>query len=451
MRWMILILLLAAAGLARAQEPLVLTPENMLAVAEQALANGQPDVALRFANALLARNGQDKGALLLRAQARRALGDISGAKVDARALWQAADDDAERFAAAMVIAQALSTKGQRTMAQWWLRRAAQNAPSDAAYAKARRDFAYVRSRNPVTLQFSLSATPSTNVNGGSAQDRFNFYGFEVELSGDAKALSGLEASLGINGAYRFGRSETGNWEATFGAESRTVWLTSAAQEQAPTARGSNFAFASLQLGLGHKGKTSGDAPISYAFGATAAHNWYGGVNLSDTLRLEASAERPLSDKMALSFGAGAERQWRKDSASRSADVLTLRFGGVRLLANEDRLNLMLTGSRTIASNVETASEGLSLRLGWDKATPIWNGITVNAGLTLGMRDFAQSRYAAGGRHDKTAGVDVSLVFTDIEYLGFTPSLDLRASRTDSNVGLFESEDMGISLGIRSAF
>jgi hypothetical protein len=446
-----LLLLLALARPMQAEEPLVLTPDSMLAVGEQALAAGQPDVALRFADALLARNPGDNRALLFRAQVRRALGDIAGSKADGRAVWGQAASDDERFAAAMIMAQTLSTNGQRTAAQWWLRRAAQNAPSDAAYATARRDFAYVRSRNPVTLQFALSATPSSNVNGGSAADRFNFYGFEVDISRDGQALSGVEATLGFDAAYRFGRSDTGNWEATFGVENRTVVLSSQAQAEAPNAKGSNYAFASVQLGLGRKGKIAGDVPISYAFGATAAHNWYGGANLSDTLRLEASVERPLGTAMALSFGAGAERQWRRDSASRSADILTLRFGGMRALANEDRLNLMLTGSRTIATNAETESNGLSLRLGWDKAAPVWQGVSVNAGLTLGMRDYARSRYVTGGRHDKTVGLDVSLVFTEIEYLGFTPSLDLRASRTDSNVGLFQSDDLGVSLGIRSAF
>jgi hypothetical protein len=431
-----------------AEEPVTLTPAALLQAGQEALAARQVDVALRVADALLTRDPDDLSARLLRAQARRAAGDTAGAAEDGRILWRAADTAEERFAAAMVTAQALSTGGNRLAAQWWLRRATEVAPNDNARAVAVRDFRYVRSRNPVTLQFTLQAAPSSNVNGGSANDRMNFYGWVVELSGDAQALSGFEATLGVEGAYRFGQTEAGHWEATFAASQRAVVLSGAAQEQAPNAQGSDYDYASVSLGFGHKGQTGS---ARHAVGVTLAHNWYGGADLSDTLAVEGSLDRPLSERFSLSLGASVERQWRRTGAPRSDDVLSLRGGGTWALAGGDRVSAMLTGRRTWSVNPEVANDALTLRLGWDKAEPLALGVTLSGGVTLGLRDYDRSRYAPGGRSDRTVGVDVALGLTGVDYMGFTPQIDLRAARTDSNVGLFDSNDLGVGISVKSAF
>jgi hypothetical protein len=44
-----------------------------------------------------------------------------------------------------------------------------------------------------------------------------------------------------------------------------------------------------------------------------------------------------------------------------------------------------------------------------------------------------------------------LSFTDAEYYGFIPTITLEASRTESNIGLYEVNRYGLQLGIRSAF
>ena len=63
------------------------------------------------------------------------------------------------LAAALAVAQALSSEGARTRAQLWLRRAMQVAPTKRQKALAVRDFRYVRLRNPWSTRLSFSVAP----------------------------------------------------------------------------------------------------------------------------------------------------------------------------------------------------------------------------------------------------------------------------------------------------
>ena len=47
--------------------------------------------------------------------------------------------------------------------------------------------------------------------------------------------------------------------------------------------------------------------------------------------------------------------------------------------------------------------------------------------------------------------DLSLLFTRASYLGFSPSVDLQFQRVRSTVSLYDTRDIGIAVGIKSAF
>lgn len=445
--WLALVLTLGAG--AAFGQPVALDADGMRRLAYRVMAAGEPAVALAYVDALLQRDAADAQALIIRSQALRALGRVDEARAAARAAWAAAETRPARFGAAMVTAQALSTAGRRTEAQLWLRRAAEVAPTDAAKALARRDFRYVRSRNPWTWRFDLAAAPSSNVNGGSSEKRMDFYGFEVELSGDAQALSGGDVTAGVSGTYALPARDGGRTDLSFAIQMREVWLSDAARALAPQARAGDYDYAVIELGAKRHFRPK-DGPWRYALGATAGHNWYGGRDLSDFLRLQADVDRAIGERTGVQASLSGERQWRLDNPQRSADVTSLALGGVHVLDNSDRLSVAVTGRATRSDSAEIWSDALSFRLGWQKAAPL-AGVSLGAGVSVGTRNYPRSRYTTGARKDHSLGVDVTAGFDNIDYMGFSPTLDLRATRTKSNVALFESRNLSVTMGIRSSF
>ena len=120
--------IVAAPAAFSQDEPIRLSVEQMRLAADLNLRNGQNGVALTLADALLKRDPHDMAALFIRSHVLRAQAEYSAAQQAARTAWQAAQSDTDKYTAAVLMAQALSSDGKRTRAQFWLRRAAQVAP-----------------------------------------------------------------------------------------------------------------------------------------------------------------------------------------------------------------------------------------------------------------------------------------------------------------------------------
>ena len=75
------------------------------------------------------------------------LGEWQAASVAAKAAFRAAGTDIERLNAARLVASAHFRAGQFSRAEWWLRRAANNASEGAGAAAVRQDFAQVSQAN----------------------------------------------------------------------------------------------------------------------------------------------------------------------------------------------------------------------------------------------------------------------------------------------------------------
>lgn len=452
LRRALVVMLLAAAAPAAAR-PIELDAQGMRQLAFKAVQAGYAQDALRYTDALLLRDPRDGTALVIRSQALRALGRTDEAQSAARAAWQAAEGGPGRYGAAMAMAQALSTGGRRTAAQWWLRRAAQNAPNARAEAIARRDFSYVKSRNPWSFQLNASAAPSSNVNNGSTQDRMTLAGLpvEFEIPAGSQALSGFRLGVGIRGAYRFSPNGPGRQtQATFALLGQSVALSSRARALAPDRRGAEFGYAAVEGGLSHRRALDAEGAWALSLGASVGQNWYGQRPLSRYGQLEAGLEHRPDEAARLSFGVTLDRVRRIDSPRQSSDRVEISLGYARQIGAGDMLSLAVTAGRARSQSPEIANEALGARLSWSKGTPV-AGIGLSAGLGLERKVFAASRYVAGGRADMRLNANLTMTFTQAEYMGFVPVLDMRASRNRSHAALFDTRDVGVTLGIRSAF
>lgn len=416
-------------------------------LAAELLAAGNAQAAREIAIVLLRQDETDYGMLITLARADRALGRYDTATWAAIRAWETAATDKERYAAARVRAQVLSSAGNRTMAQVWLRRAAQIAPDEERRAIAIRDFRYVKSRNPLSTRLSFGARPSSNINNGSKSDTMVIGGLPFRLGGAARALSGVELSYGIETEYRQRVSETAVLRYGLSVEGRNYILSSEAKRQAPTARAEDFAYGAVELRFGGSfAELIGDGTTH--FDLAVGRNWYGGDALSDFVRATVTQDVPLGDRDLLRLSLSGEDQARKDNAIRSSTAVTTRGTWIRRMEG-GQLSFGLGWRETMSDSRSVAHSAALASAAYMFAEPVM-GMRPTLSVNLEDRDYAGSAFGMA-RQDQRATLGLSLHFVEIDYFGFAPVLDLTMERNWSNIAIFDTEGLGLSLGVRSVF
>lgn len=426
----------------------------MRGAALQAIDSGRPGLALQMADALLMRDADDVTALLLKARAARDLGQFDMAQSAAARAWSLSDSPATRFNSARIMAQILSSQDKRTRAQFWLRRAVHHAPDETARRIAVQDFRYVAARNRWNTQLNLALAPNSNINNGSVRDStriLNFFTRDyvlAELGGAAVALSGLEASAGVTLRYRLLESPRHRTDLLLLGDLRRYSLSSEARRIAPGAKASDFALDSLNLGIDHRWRAAGQA-LEYQLGALIGTTRYGGAAYAEQGRLSFGVTRSFDGQtqIGLALAADVTRGPRAPHADggRIGVHLQHRHSGGTLLG----ARLSLSQSRAAVDSADFEDLRLDLL-----ATPDWTvlGAEAQFGLSLRARDYdSYTLFSPDGRRDREAALSLTLSFTEAEVYGFIPTLTLEASRTGSNIGLFDVTRYGLQLGIRSAF
>ncbi|MFN4170254.1 MAG: tetratricopeptide repeat protein [Pseudorhodobacter sp.] len=438
----------AVAEAAKDQTMTVSLPEAR-EIARRAAQRGQAGLARHVALGLLQADPQDVLALLVLSSAEAQLGNPQAAAEAGRTAWKAAPDDIHRYEAATLTAQALTMDGRHQQAKIWLRRAGQVAPDARLRSMARANHRAVSRTSPLSMQFSLSVAPSSNVNNGTHHDTILIFGEPFQLAGATRALSGMEATVGAAFGWRLSETPKARSEATLRLVGRKVSLSSEAKVQAPGARGGDYDYALVEAGLAHRFRP-GAAPLVWTFGAAAGHSWSGGRDLADYLRLEGGAEYALTPRMGLALKLGAERQWRRDDASFGADILSVSGTAIRMQENGDRISLTLGLRDTQSANARVDHLALSAQLDWQRASPI-RGIGLNAGASVALRRYGATAAFPAGRDDVQVGARLGLVFERLDYMGFAPTLDITATRTRSDYILNDARSLGVSFGVRSTF
>ncbi len=414
------------------------------------LDQGQPQAAKLVAQGLLQRDAGDVSGLLILSRAERLLSDYRAATRAGRQAWEAATTPMEQYAAALVTAQAISAGGSKLRAQFWLRRATQVAPSAALRAKAVRDFRYLRATSLASVRLRFSVAPSSNINNGSRSETVNIGGLDFLLSGDARALSGIEYSAGATLRYNLGASGRLRQALSLDLDARAFTLSSSARSQAPDARAGDYAF--QQVALGYDLTLSDAAGRAQNFAAVGlGANWFGGEALTHFFRATAGRRVALSPRNTLRWSLSGERQWRLDADERSATVWTLAGGWYRALKSGDRLSTTAYLRDTSAASAAIAHQALGGTVSYSVAKPLFGQTGLSLSLGLEARAYDQPFIGGVMREDTRASLSASMVFGDVDYYGFSPSATLSASRTASNVDLYDTRDVGIKFGLVSSF
>lgn len=432
-----------------------MTPQQFFDVGATFLRAGQPQDAARIADSLLARKADDVSALILRTEAAIALRDYAAAVQFGRTAYNNATNN-RKFAAARLVALAHAQSKNDTLAQLWLRRARQFAPDAQTAQGIAKDYQFLRKRNPWSTQLRFGITPSTNINNGSANTTTQLFGlpFEFQLDGEARALSGLQISGGFDTRYRLSQSRNAITFLTLSADMRTYVMSSAAKEQAPDAKGSDFGDASLRFGINHKRILSeGAMPTDFhlLFGQT----WFNGDDMKNIIADSQFAQTGFSQSWAIGENdlISAGLTLRKDiytDGDPAAQTVGISTRWAHKFDNKDRFAFGLQAANKTSDDPEKDYTSVSYTTNYDIAKPIY-GMRFGFGANYATRDYDASTYAPGPREDRTYGLTMSVEMTKVEFYGFRPVINMEVSRNESSINLFDRDYSNLGFDLRSSF
>ncbi len=444
--WMLTLSLGLAASSGGAQEA-----PNLQQQAEDALTDGQPEQTIMLAQTILATDADSYAAFFLTALAQSELGQFKQSATSAGQAFHAARSPDEKVQAARLAASARFRTQQFTRAQWWLRRAANNAQTEEEFSNIRREFQNIRQSNPLSVWVNFSAAPSDNINNGSEDESFQLEGlpFLFSLPPDQRALSGIEYAGDLQFSYRL--SEGPRQRTSLGAYiyGRTFTLSDGAQEKVPDLKGSDFALTLVDLSVTHERLIFDQVgPTSAAL--NIGKSQYGGEPLWDYWKVTLGQGFVLDENSRISLHAAFQDQTARLETQRDTEISEIGGRYARSLPNNDQVQLSLTGRLNDTGDVETTYQEYQASVDYDIDQPVF-GADWAFNLGVGHINYDEFTLSLDGRRDNYISLGGTVTFSDISYFGFSPSLSITAKRTESDVSQFTSSQVQGRLGIQSNF
>ncbi|MEM1430467.1 MAG: surface lipoprotein assembly modifier [Pseudomonadota bacterium] len=435
-------------------DDVVLTYGEARVMAEQAWLTGNVPLANRLSKMMAEAEPDDVAALLMLSATETALGRPQEGRSAARRAFANSDSAEARYQASYLVASSAMAEDRYGAAQFWLRRAYQAADTAEQRETIAEAFGVVRRESPWLLRLAFDVAPSSNVNGGSQSpflviDDSPFVGV---LSGAARALSGVEASLTGTLSYEISDSVAHRTTLAFHGYRSFVTLSDDAKEIAPRAEGSDFEYGVAEVELRHRvAKPAGAWPDTYriAMGQT----WYGGEPLDQVARLTFGRTVELGRRTGLRLSIeGEQRNSDTGREDRTGTEVTARLfhrldNGVVL-----RTGLSLTNVASKDANQEY--EGYEVFAGFWTEEPMM-GLQLSGRLAYNERIY--DSYAVGfldvpgGRDDTEWSARLNMHVHHVDVMGFVPVVSLSGRSSTSNISRFEGESFGLSLGFASAF
>ena len=438
--------------------PTDLTLPEARKMALEASLQGRHALAVTLARELLKADPQDPAALLALATMRLATGDAAGAYRLGRLSFRNADSRALHHQAARVTALSALAQDQTLRTRFWLRRAADTAPDPLSRARVMRNYRLLQEKSPWRLKFNLAFSPSDNVNGGS-DSAFNIIdGVPLVglLSPSAQALPGLVAQASANLSYRLSESATRQTLLTGALAIKRVRLDPGAQGAplpppftTPQLTNSDLAATSAQLGLSHVSRPQ-DSALTRNYDLTFTGVWQAGTRAY--FGVDAGVELQLALDKTKTATASLGVEHRSHASGRDARIVTFGAGMTFLLPNASRLRAAMQ-LRHSDGPVFTSRSAVA-QINWALGKPIRS---VALSITVGGSYVDYPTYSVGfigvpgGRQDESLFAQIDATFTAVQYAGFSPSLRLRHTRTDSNVSRFAGSELALSVGFESRF
>jgi len=240
---------------------------------------------------------------------------------------------------------------------------------------------------------------------------------------------------------------------TRGYTSNRVRLSDEARAIAPTRANKDFAYTYFDTGLRHAfaiGKAGTTASVSGNIGQT----WSAGSSYTRFIRVKGDVTYKLSDSTSLTLDTSIDQQNRL--ANSLLDSTTLGFGAQirHKRTNGDTAGLGIYIRDTSSDIANRDNEYVAIRASYALGKPV-GPVSISGGITYSHRNYDQ--FFVGfpaidvNRKDAGLSADLTFVFNEVSYAGFVPSVTVRARSTNSNVNLYETRGLSVSMGIRSKF
>lgn len=444
------------------QAEITLTRDQARGLALRAVQSGDPALALQITAGLLQADPDSYVAHMLTAQAYGQMQQHKPARQSAARAYRHAETTAQKFSAAQLAARAAVENTQYTQAQLWLRRSILHNPEPSFLPKIEDDFRKVRSMDPLHVRLDFSLAPSSNVNNGSDSRYALIDGVPIIgiFDGLSQALSGVTAGADLALRYRLARAANSETSAVSRLYGSRVWLDADAMELAnsfPGADVSNddFTFFAAEAGLRHSFRLA-DTPRPQIISAeiTAGRSWYGGDPYQNIGRIALSHSQSWQNNTRLTVAGDLEQRNFVGAFNRPITTAGL-FGTMSFdLQNQDSLSLGLSMRDSRSDSLNATARRSTAYLRYAPKAPIG---PASLTFTLGAAHANYDDYAVGfirvpgGRQDDSVFGSIGILFDDLDYAGFAPSLTLKAQKTRSNVSRFDTSEIAVSIGIRSRF
>lgn len=443
------VICLACSSSALAQTDLSVVDAQRLAYG--LIERGQYNAALELLDTLQ-QEGRNQTAVVYvaRSRAQRGLGLTRDAVQNGRRAFRLADTKAERFLAARSVAQAHSTSGNRTLAQVWLRLASQYAPNDTAYALNRRDFAYVRSRNPISLNFDLNVSPTDNINNAPTDNTIVLGGIPFTNT-TLLPISGTSIETDVELSYRLPATQTRFSELHLSYYSRRVILSGDADEIDPDLEASDLARSRLGLAWGNNFRRV-DRPWVVDTTIEAFADWSAGDHIQNGLSLDVGYRFPVAPNQSIRLAGGVEVGDRRDDNDRSFERYSAQatwFGAFEKIG-QFQVTAYTQEFNSVSSSVARDVWGLSSN--YRLPIPVLTADLSASFLYAETRfDDALLAFGSDPRFDQTFRGTLSAALPAAEVFGFLPVIEVTRERVKSNVFRFDTNETNVGLSIRSSF
>ncbi|MEL6681359.1 MAG: hypothetical protein AAFQ09_01795 [Pseudomonadota bacterium] len=451
-------LLFVAPNLAYAQNEAA----TLQTQAEEALVAGNPGSTVALANQMLITDPDSFAALFLLALAQSDLDQHGQAAATARRAYRVAGTEDTRLQAARLAATAHFRAGQFARSELWFRRAANHISTEEEAEAIVRGFQRAQTENPITTQYTASVAPSDNINNGSDASRLCFESLdgscflELDLREDQLSLSGLEYNGSAQFQYRLGRDarqETNVGVLLFGqgvvfSQETRDRLDASSSETVQELDESDFSALLAELSIEQRQtRLSPLGPTRLAF--NTGKYWRAGDLLVNYQDIILAQQIPFEPNAAALIEGSVRKQQAVAPGLLDSTIYELSAAYNTRLANRDVATFTLAAKYN-DSGEESTFEEYRLRIDYAYAQPLaqtrWSTFT-----EIGYRSFDEFSSTFDGRRDWFVNTGVTGVFEDISYFGFSPSVSLFGTQTDSDVSFIDSSKISLRIGLASNF
>lgn len=436
-----------------ASEPLDLTLEQARYIAKEAFSAGEYALSKALALRLLEANPKDAQALLVLAATEPKLGNPTAGRIAGRMAWAAAAKmPALRYEIARYTAAAAFQEGRPTMAQFWLRRAADAAPTADSYRQTTEDFAELRARNPLRFGIDLVVTPTSNLNRGAKTGLLIIDDSLVvgPLSGSSMALSGVRTVAQARISYALparARSQSTVGLRFFGSLNS---FSAEAKRLAPDLSASDLNQYAAEVSFNHDFLLPNSRrPIS--LGLAAGQSFSNDGPLGPHIRIDAGLPLVMGQTASVQIRSTYETQWQSGGAVNAASVT---LAGSRQNRSGGRLGWSVSVNDIDGRKVNQTYRSVMGDISYALGKPV-GPVMLSAKLSAGLSDYPN--YMLGlwsvtkGRQDQEIALSVDMIFADYGLWGYAPKLSLTAQQTRSNISRFDTVELGLTLGFESKF